>query len=189
MEKQTLHTLLEEFPVIPAVKNDAGMKKCVESESPLVFVLHANLSTAAPITSFLKEHGKTVFLHMDLIEGLAQKEVAVDFLARTTQADGIISTRPNLIRHASAQGLLTVQRYFLLDSISLQNILKAGSQESADLIEVLPGVMPKVIRKLSSTLRVPLVAGGLISDKEDAISALSAGASAISTTHESIWFL
>ena len=189
MEKAALLPLLEDFPIIPAVKNEAGMKKCVESENPLVFVLHANLSTAAPITAYLKERGKTVFLHMDLIEGLAQKEVSVDFLANTTQADGIISTRPNLIRHASAQGLLTVQRYFLLDSISLQNILKAGSQECADLIEVLPGVMPKVIRKLNSTLRVPLVAGGLIADKEDAISALSAGAAAISTTNEDVWFL
>ena len=51
MEKAALLPLLEDFPIIPAVKNEAGMKKCVESENPLVFVLHANLSTAAPITA------------------------------------------------------------------------------------------------------------------------------------------
>ena len=110
-------------------------------------------------------------------------------LSKHTKADGIISTRPNLIRHASALGLLTVQRYFLLDSKSLRNVVKGGTPEAADLVEVLPGVMPKIIRQLSTTLQVPLVAGGLISDKEDAISALSAGAAAISTSCESVWFL
>lgn len=189
MTKQELLTILEDYPVIPAIKTEAALQRCVESENPLVFVLHANLSTIGPITDFLKAHGKIVFIHMDLLEGLAQKEVAVDFLARTTKADGIISTRPNLLRHASSLGLLTVQRVFLLDSISLQNVLKTASHEAADLIEVLPGVMPKIIRKLSSTMQVPLVAGGLISDKDDAIAALSAGAAAISTTNEEIWFL
>jgi len=189
MEKQALLSLLEDFPVIPAIKNDAGLRRCVESENPLVFVLHTTLSTVGSITEYLKSRGKFVFIHMDLIDGLAQKEIAVDFLSQTTKADGIISTRPNLVRHASSLGLLTVQRFFLLDSMSLQNVLKAGNQGCADLIEVLPGVMPKVIRTLSSTVQVPLVAGGLISDKEDAISALSAGAAAISTTNEDIWFL
>jgi len=189
MDKTTLLTMLEDFPVIPAIKNEEGMKRCIESDNPLVFVLHGTVNNIAATTEYLKAHGKTVFVHLDLMEGLAQKEVAVDFLATNTCADGILSTRPNLIRHASTMGLLTVQRFFLLDSMSLQNVLRAGNQEYADLIEVLPGVMPKVIRQLSSTTRVPLVAGGLISDKEDAIAALSAGAAAISTSNDAIWFL
>ena len=36
---------------------------------------------------------------------------------------------------------------------------------------------------------VPVIAGGLISDKEDIIAALDAGAAAISTTKEELWFL
>lgn len=117
MDRTTLYQLLEEYPVIPAVKNEVGLRRCAESENPLVFVLHAALDTAGPITERLKACGKTVFLHMDLIDGLSQKEVAVDFLAGHTKADGILSTRPNLIRHAASLGLLTVHRYFLLDSL------------------------------------------------------------------------
>ena len=36
---------------------------------------------------------------------------------------------------------------------------------------------------------VPVIAGGLISDKEDIIAALDAGAASISTTKEELWFL
>ena len=189
MDRTTLYQLLEEYPIIPAVKNEVGLRRCAESENPLVFVLHAALDTAGPITERLKACGKTVFLHMDLIDGLSQKEVAVDFLAGHTKADGILSTRPNLIRHAASLGLLTVHRYFLLDSLSLQNVMKSGVQDCADLIEVLPGGMPKALRALHAALPMPMVAGGLIADKEDVFSALSAGASAISTTKEELWFL
>ena len=189
MTREALYALLEENPVIAAIKNEDGLQRCLQAENPVVFVLTATLNTVASTVEQLKNGGKTVFIHMDLIEGLSQREEAVDFLARFTGADGIISTRPNLIRHAAALGLLTVQRYFLLDSKSLRNVVKAGTPEAADLVEVLPGVMPKVIRQLSGSLQVPLVAGGLISDKEDAIAALGAGAAAISTSCESVWFL
>ena len=53
----------------------------------------------------------------------------------------------------------------------------------------MPGVMPKVIRQMTEKLSVPVIAGGLISDKEDIIAALDAGATAISTTKEELWFL
>ena len=66
-----------------------------------------------------------------------------------------------------------------------------GSEAGVD--RVIAGVKPDgkeaVIRQLSATLQVPLVAGGLISDKEDAIAALGAGAAAISTSCEPVWFL
>ena len=42
---------------------------------------------------------------------------------------------------------------------------------------------------MTEKLSVPVIAGGLISDKEDIIAALDAGATAISTTKEELWFL
>ena len=51
----------------------------------------------------------------------------------------------------------------------------------------MPGAMPKVIRKIKSISRIPLIAGGLIADKEDVMGALSAGASAVSTSRQDVW--
>ena len=85
--------------------------------------------------------------------------------------------------------MYTVLRMFIIDSMAFQNIQKQGSTVRPDLIEVLPGVMPKVIRKICRTSRIPIIAGGLIQDKEDVMNALAAGAVAISTTDEKIWFL
>ena len=42
---------------------------------------------------------KRQMVHVDLITGLSGKEVAVDFIKNNTLADGIISTKPALIRY------------------------------------------------------------------------------------------
>lgn len=189
MTREKLIALLGESPVVAAVKDDAGLGRCLCSECRMVFVLYGDICTIPAIVSALKETGKTVFVHIDLVDGLSAREVAVDFIAANTSADGIISTRPALIRHARERGLLTVQRFFLLDSIALQNVERQLESGGADLIEILPGVMPKIIRRLAGSAKKPLIAGGLISDKEDILSALGAGAIAISSTNEGVWFM
>ena len=138
------------------------------------------------IVKRIKAAGKLAFVHADLIEGLSNRgEIAVDFLAEATKADGIISTRPNLIHHAKELGLITVQRFFLLDSISFENVVRQSSH--ADVIDILPGAMPDVIRRLSQRVTQPLIASGLLTDKRDVCGALAAGAVAVSTTSEELW--
>ena len=92
----------------------------------------------------------------------------------------IISTHPNLIRRARELGLLTIQRFFMLDSLSFANVLRQSS--NADAVDVLPGAIPSVIRHLVKEVRQPLIASGLLLDKSDVVAALSAGAVAVSTT-------
>ena len=47
--------------------------------------------------------------------------------------------------------------------------------------------MPKIIRRVVQAVGKPVIAGGLISDKEDVTGALGAGAVAVSTTNPSVW--
>lgn len=189
MDREGLLRQLGETPVIAAIKSGDQLGKALESECRVVFVLSSDIMTVGEMVERVKERGKTVFVHIDLVYGLAAKEVAVDFIRRTTRADGVISTRPPLVRYARQQGLMTVQRFFLLDSIALENTRKQVEQDCADLVEVLPGVMPKLIRQLAFSARNPVIAGGLIVDKEDVMGALGAGATAVSTTNTGVWFL
>ena len=49
--------------------------------------------------------------------------------------------------------------------------------------------MPKVIRRICAEVRIPVIAGGLITDREDIMAALNAGAISISTTNRKVWFM
>ena len=91
-----------------------------------------------------------------------------------------------MIRRAKELNLFTVLRVFVIDSMSLSGIEKQG-QNRPDFLEIMPGTMPKTIRKIGKMTKVPLLAGGLIADKEDVLTALGAGAIAISTTCQAVW--
>ena len=82
---------------------------------------------------------------------------------------------------------MAIQRFFLLDSMAIENINRHLGQETSDLIEVLPGIMPKIIRRVRAVAGKPVIAGGLITDKEDVTGALGAGAVAVSTTNPAVW--
>ncbi|MCF0129315.1 MAG: glycerol-3-phosphate responsive antiterminator, partial [Pseudobutyrivibrio sp.] len=77
-------------------------------------------------------------------------------------------------------------RIFMLDSKAFEKANKTVVSYT-DAIEILPGLMPKIIRKTVEKFRVPIIAGGMISEKEDVLNALDAGAIAISSTNENVW--
>lgn len=181
--------LLKENPVIAAVKDEEGLIKSLESDCAAVFILYGDLLSIGSIVSRIKSAAKLAIVHLDLIDGLAPKDAAVDFIAKSAAADGIISTKPSVVHRAKNCGLLAIQRFFVLDSIALSSISRQPSLGYADAVEVLPGLMPKIIRRLVKTIDKPVIAGGLISDKEDIVAALEAGAVAISSTNHSTWFM
>ena len=187
---QRLYDSLAQSPVIAAVKDPEGLEACCRLEDiRIVFVLFGDVCTISDIVRQIKAAGKIAMVHLDLISGLSAREISVDFIRKNTEADGILTTKPALIRRAKELSLYTVLRYFLLDSMALENIAHQPGTGKPDLIEVLPGVMPKVIRKICHTSQTPIIAGGLINDKEDVMGALSAGAIAVSTSNRSVWLL
>lgn len=187
MEKEKLLDLLADGPVIASVKDDAGLTQAIHSEVAVVFLLYGDVLTVRELVQRAHDAGKAVFVHIDLIEGLAAREVSVDFIARQTAADGVLSTKVALTRRAKELGLVAIQRFFLLDSMAISSIEKYLSPECSDLIEILPGLMPKVIRRVCGVTPKPVITGGLITDKEDVTNALSAGAVAVSTTNPGVW--
>lgn len=181
--------ILEDCPVIAAVKDEEGLRESLNSESQIIFLLFGDICAISRYTDMVKQAGKLVFVHMDLINGLSNKEVAVDFIKGNTCADGIISTKPQLIKRAKELKLFAILRIFVIDSMAFGNIERQCASLMPDAVEILPGLMPKIIKKLCSTVSVPIIAGGLISDKEDVMNALEAGAIAISVTNQKVWFM
>ncbi len=180
---------LEDSPIIAAIKDDEGLQKCVTSDSRVVFILYGDVISISDIVASVKAAGKIAMVHLDLIGGLSSKEIAVDFVKKYTQADGIITTKPALVKRARELGFYTILRLFLLDSMSFENIERQVTMAKPDLIEVLPALMPKIVSKVCHISPVPVIAGGLLSDKEDIMTLLQSGVISVSSTNEEVWFL
>lgn len=187
--EQILTAQLEASPIIAAVRTPEALKRACQTDVGIVFILHATLSDLAQQVHFVKDAGKSVFIHADLVEGLSADAAAVRYLRDVTVADGLISTRSSVIRAAKECGFLTVQRFFVVDSQALEAIERTVSQTHPDCIELMPGILPTVVSRLHAKLPMPVIAGGLVETKEQVISLLSAGASGISTGREELWIL
>jgi len=181
--------ILQENPVIASVKDEAGVRSALRSDCKIVFLLYGSVLNIASIVDVLKKHGKMVFVDVDLLEGFASKEIVVTYLKMHTAADGVLSSKAFMVKAAKEQGLFAVHRLFLIDSMSYQNARRQVRISKADCIEILPGCMPRVISWLLEDVTVPLIAGGLVCDKDDVVAALKAGATAVASSNENVWVM
>lgn len=182
-----IREILERNPIIPALKNDQDLKEALESGSEIVFIIMANLMNIEDIVSKLKKEGKIVFVHADMIEGLSSSNYGVEYLVNHIDLDGIITTKHNMVAFAKKKNIPVIQRYFILDSFSFKNTVMHIRENKPDAVEILPGLMPKIIKRICNLVNLPVITGGLIDEKEDVMNALRAGAEGISTTKKELW--
>ncbi len=138
--------ILIDSPVIAAIKDANGLEECLTTECQVIFILYGNVCNIGDIVGKVKDHGKKAIVHMDLVSGLSSKEVSVDFIKQSTHADGIISTKPVIVKRAKELGLLAIQRFFMIDSIALENAKRQIDIYHPDCVEIMPGLCRKSLR-------------------------------------------
>lgn len=183
---QELTDILERSPVIAAI-HESDFEAALASPCEVLFHLKAHLLTILQRVEAAHASNKKLFIHIDLASGIGKDRDGIEYLARCG-VDGIISTKGQLIRFAKECGLLTVQRFFIMDSRGIDSINEILENAAPDLIELMPGVIGKAIRRFSGGT-VPVIAGGLVETKAEVTDALSCGASAISTSKRELWYI
>lgn len=175
--------------VIASIKQEEDIEKAIHSEANITFLLAGNLMTTKDYVDRLKATGKIVFVHIDFIEGLSNTPSAIQYIAQKWKPDGIITTKSGLIKFANEEGLMTIQRIFLIDHNGLKKGIEIAHKCKPNAIEVLPGIMPTIIDGLTKQTHLPIIAGGLVSNKDEILNGLGAGALAISTGDPKLWKL
>ena len=138
-------------------------------------------------TDKLKKLNKKVYIHVDMIDGLNSTNNGIDYIVNTVKPDGILTTKSNVVAHAYKNNINVIQRFFILDSLSYEKALLNIKENKVVAVEIMPGLMPKIIKKLSQETHIPIITGGLIKEKEDVINAINAGALSVSTTEVKLW--
>lgn len=178
---------VHEQQIIPAVRQLKDFEQALRSDFTYIVLLEGHLARLPSLIRSADQAGKKVLIHADLVQGLKHDEPAAQFLCQMIQPAGLISTHTSVITTAKTNGLISIQRVFLLDSHSLQTSFRILSNSQPDFVEVLPGVMPEVIAELKAGTSVPILAGGFIRTPKDIELTLAAGAAAVTTSHRELW--
>ena len=113
-------------------------------------------------------------VHADLTEGIGKDNADILYLSECG-VDGMISTRANIIRIAENNGLIAIQRVFVLDSKGVDSIEVMIGNSIPHLVDIMPDVVYKAISRFSSGV-VSIIAVGLVETKQEVITAFSCGA-------------
>lgn len=179
--------LIAERSILPAVNRVKDFEKLIHSTAQTIIVLDSHISQISSLIQMGKRKKKHIFLHADLIQGLKSDASGAEFICQNIRPAGIISTRSSVLEIAKKRGYVTVLRIFLLDSRSVETGYHLMEQINPDMVEVLPGLVPGMIRAIREKFGKPVIAGGLIRTHEEVEQAFHSGASAISTSNQSLW--
>lgn len=178
---------MKKNPIIAGVKSIENLEDALKSDCEIIFLLSGTIFDLKDTVNKIKEKGKLVFIHVDLLDGFSKDVTALKYISSEICPDGIISTKNNLLKSAKSLGLLVVQRVFIIDSLSIETAVKASHLINPDAIEIMPGIMPRIIRKLCSASDIPVIVGGLVSEESDVKIAVESGALGVSTSSKEIW--
>lgn len=173
--------------VIPAIRNLKDLEKVLKTNHERIIFLETRLSQVESAVKFAKKHGKEVLMHVDLIQGLKVDEYGLEYLLNNVKVDGVISTRANVIAFAKKRNIIGIQRLFALDSHALNHNVDICRKIQPDFIEILPGIIPSIIKEIQNATGIPVIAGGLIRTQEDVDVAIESGAHAVTTSNVELW--
>ncbi|EAC4663781.1 glycerol-3-phosphate responsive antiterminator [Listeria monocytogenes] len=173
--------------IIPAAHNQRDMEKILELDLTYMVMLETHVAQLKSLVKYAQASGKKVLLHADLVNGLKNDDYAIDFLCTEIRPDGIISTRGNAIMKAKQHKMLAIQRLFMIDSSAYNKGVALIQKVQPDCIELLPGIIPEQVQKMTQKLHIPVIAGGLIETKEQVDQVIARGAIAVTTSNKHLW--
>ena len=80
-----------------------------------------------------------------------------------------------------------MQRFFIVDSHSVDTAVESIRIAKPEMVEIMPGVVVKKIREFAERVNTPILAGGLLEYREEVDDALDSGATAVSTACRDLW--
>lgn len=174
--------------IAAAIRTEKDFSKALKSRVDVVFLLHSNIITVNQSVKEIHSAGKKAFVHLDFAEGIGKDRAGIEFLAKNG-VDGILTTRTNIVRMAKEYNLTTVQRFFIVDSHSLNTSMESIKISKPDIIEIMPGIVTKKIKEFREKITTPIIAGGIIETEQEVIAALEVGADIVSTGEVDLWNL
>jgi glycerol uptake operon antiterminator len=185
-ESEAFLRALRRNSVVPAVRGpDRDLDAALAGEHPAIFVLGGDVFK---VLGRIGSRGRRpqIYVNVDLVGGIAADASGLRFLAG--RVDGIISTHRHVIELAKTSGLITIQRLFAIDSGAVERGLKLIRRAQPHFVEILPALAYREIAaQYSEVLDLPVLAGGLLTSREDIATILEAGAVGVSASDQGLW--
>lgn len=174
-------------PVIASVYDLDKLDEALDSPCEIIFLLTGNIFNLKEVSNKVKSKNKGLYILIDSIDGFSKDTWGLEYIIKNVHPDGIITAKQNLIKLSKDMGAFTIQRLYIYDSYSLSNAIDSIKNNRPNLVELLPGIMPSVIKSIISKTKISLIASGLIRDIHDLNISFESGAIGSATSNSQLW--
>ncbi|RAV17902.1 glycerol-3-phosphate responsive antiterminator [Paenibacillus contaminans] len=178
---------MNRYPVIASITDDDQIAKALTSGVQRVNLMTGTITNLKQIIGQLHDAGKKVYVHIEMVGGIGRDASAIQYLAEVFKVDGIVTTKSNAVAAAKQAGLASIQRIFAIDSAAVDTAIRMIKTCNPDEVELMPGLMPRIIQEMKEKIKQPLIVGGLIRHDEEIKQALASGADYVSIGDVRFW--
>ncbi|MBD0379965.1 glycerol-3-phosphate responsive antiterminator [Paenibacillus sedimenti] len=178
---------MKSYPIIASITEADQIAKALKSGVQRVNLMTGTINNLREIMEQLHDSGKQVFVHIEMVGGIGRDASSIQYLAEVFQVDGIVTTKSNAVAAAKQAGIRSIQRIFAIDSYAVETAVRMVKTCDPDEVELMPGLMPRVIRDVKQKIKQPLIVGGLIRYEEEIGQALDNGADFVSIGDSRFW--
>lgn len=173
--------------IIPAISNHSELRLFLQTNLTYGILMNFQLAQLPDLVLEMKSKDKKVLIHSELIKGLSSDEFGAIYLIQSLKVDGIISSKPKVIEICKKRKVIGILRFFLKDSISLEQSLEVASKADPDYLEVLPALGVDIIPEIKQKINCEIMMGGLIRTKDQIAACILAGAVGVTTSNPKFW--
>ena len=153
---RTIGERLLRHPVMATLYGTEQVDTFLASRAEIGIVANISLRHVAELVRTLTRRNKLIVLNIDSCEGLSQDKGAIEFLSEAG-ISVLLSTRVPTIQKAAQCGLLTMQKVFVTDRSTWPRSVKAVSQSSPNLVQLMPAPMLAHIPVSYTHLTLPTI--------------------------------
>ena len=177
------------MPVIPVISELPARVDLLASASSVILQGTSLVDLPHLVDAFSKPPLDEIHLlvHIDLIAGLENNEVGLEFLAQMPRIEGVVTVHHFLIAPAKRLNLLSVLRVFLSDSRALERGLKIIAKWRPDVVDILPAAAAIRVADDFQSCHIPYIAGGLCRKEDEVREAIASGCRAVTSTRPGLW--
>lgn len=176
-----------DYPLIAAVTKPDQLEAALTSHVKRINLLTGDIMQLHEIVDRVHLAGKELYVHIEMVNGIGKDSFGIQYLIHKFKIDGVVSTKSNVIATAKQAGIGTTQRIFAIDTAAIFTAFKMLKSSQPHEVELMPGLMPRIIREVREYWDKKLIVGGLIRSEEEIQSAFDNGADYVSVGDPRFW--
>ncbi len=176
------------FHVIPSVRDIRYLNQALIIKEEWLLLSNIHIGNLKSVTDFCHKSGKKVMVNHELVGGLGADRTACQMLKNYYHVDAVMGSSNRKLAMMSKEGLPTVRRIALIDSLAVDQVFNTLGDTHCNMIELRPAFYAiRTLERFQKEHPGCYVAAGFIDSEEMLENVRKAGFSGAMTSCVSLW--